>query len=120
MRALHGSQVRGDVAAAVLDHGASLGGEAGGTHGERPACRGAGATMSACNYCLVRRIERKARKRGQRVVRRRGPATAGLGWNVYVVPKGGRLVTRDSADGCPSRQWRGWYMEIGDRCACYP
>jgi len=69
--------------------------------------------LTSCNYCSLKSLRCSLKGSGAhiRLVRENG------GVAVYVIPKGEKLGAK-RVDGEPSKQWRRWFMELSDRCAC--
>ena len=74
--------------------------------------------MGRCNYCNYQSIKRRAKQEGSRIYKR--AASWGLGGvNIYVVPKGDKLDTREDKEGNTiSGQFGAWFMELPDSCHC--
>ncbi len=61
--------------------------------------------MSECNYCILKRIESKAKENKAKIHI--------IANNIYVVEKGSKLDTSDK-----SKQWCAWMMYVPSNCCC--
>lgn len=69
--------------------------------------------LTPCNYCNLRRIQRRAERQGKRVMLKPSPYHVWTGGqDVYLIDTTGeRRPTR-------KRQWVAWMAEIPDHCVC--
>ena len=73
--------------------------------------------MGVCNFCTLRGIRRRAKKRGLVVTLRPGPDGDGdVDVDVHVHEKGQEPRTPRDPDNDPT--WAAWFMALGTRCEC--
>jgi hypothetical protein len=72
--------------------------------------------VSDCNHCMLNRIRKTARSRGDRIVTRKGKNFGlGDGVDVYSVPKD---VEIDKGEKPLERYKAAWFMRIPNGCEC--
>lgn len=79
--------------------------------------------MGECNYCRLKRIREKAKKRGNKIVTK--PSSFMGGVDVFEIPKDMKLPKYiepnrkyPNGDEIYQKYNRAWMMEIGAFCEC--
>jgi hypothetical protein len=75
--------------------------------------------MGRCNKCILRELRASAKRTGAKVVTRASTVQLWSGGvDVFVVPAGGKLDTSVDKRGNHGPQWKAWFAELSNKCAC--
>lgn len=84
------------------------------------------SSLTSCNYCNMRRLKDRAKKRGMIVKTLPGRFMGGI--EVFIVPKGtttdeismweGASNILPNGDENHCKYWKAWFMELPNHCCC--